>query len=61
MRLIERWSAPLADRPALDALIRHFREADPHSAIRTTLESARPGDLVVLLAEPAEALPVIDS
>jgi cyanophycin synthetase len=36
-------------------------EADPHSAIRAALDSARPGDLVVLLAEPAEALPVIDS
>ena len=36
-------------------------ESDPRRAIRVALESARPGDLVVLLAEPAEALPVIDS
>lgn len=36
-------------------------EADPRTAIRTALESARPGDFVVLLAEPAEALPLIDS
>jgi len=36
-------------------------EADPHSAIRAALESARPGDLVVLLAEPAQALGLIDS
>ena len=43
------------------AVERIHTEADPHSAIRAAPESARPGDLVVLLAEPADALPVIDS
>ena len=34
-------------------------EADPDEAIRTALAIARPGDLVVVLAEPYEALPVL--
>ena len=33
---------------------------EPVEAIREVLGRARPGDLVVLLAEPAEALPVIN-
>ena len=35
-------------------------EADPATAIRMALTSAAPGDPVVLLAEPAMALPVIE-
>ena len=34
-------------------------EADPSTAIARTLHMAAPGDLVVVLAEPGEALPVI--
>ncbi len=35
-------------------------EADPARAIRLAMDRAKPGDLVVLLAEPADAWPVID-
>ena len=35
-------------------------EADPVTAIRMALSAAAPGDLVVLLAEPAMALPIIE-
>lgn len=35
-------------------------EADPAAAVRTTLERARPGDLVILLSDPYEAFAVID-
>jgi cyanophycin synthetase len=35
--------------------------ADPTEAIRTAVQAARAGDLLVVLAEPGEALPVIDA
>jgi len=42
------------------SLERLTAEADPVTAIRMALSAAAPGDLVVLLAEPAMALPIIE-
>ena len=39
---------------------RIWTEGDPPAAVRLAMDVARPGDLVVLLGAPSQALPVID-